>query len=228
MPITKICITCNAKFKVSPADGLKKKNCSLECRYNAYNAEGKKICSTCKTPLADNEYHNNNLKRENRKQRCKKCVSLINQKQREKLKKVIRPNLIEKRCQDCQELKHSSDFSMHVKHKDGLLPYCKQCKAIRYKQDKINRPEKFAQKNFRHRLARRQISLEDFQRMENEQKGICLICRRKTKKLFIDHCHETGKVRGLLCPTCNTGLGMLNDNLGNLNRAVEYLEKYKT
>jgi hypothetical protein len=42
----------------------------------------------------------------------------------------------------------------------------------------------------------------------------------------VDHCHETGKIRGLLCHSCNTGIGKLGDNLEGLQKAVSYLERF--
>ncbi len=53
--------------------------------------------------------------------------------------------------------------------------------------------------------------------------GCCGICKRKSQRLVIDHSHETGDVRGLLCGRCNSGLGMFLDSLKLLKRAAEYL-----
>ena len=68
------------------------------------------------------------------------------------------------------------------------------------------------------------ITEEDYERMYEEQGGHCKICGAKKKLLYIDHCHKTGKVRGLLCNHCNTGLGLLKDNVENLRSAIAYLE----
>ena len=57
-----------------------------------------------------------------------------------------------------------------------------------------------------------------------EQNGVCALCE-KPKKLVVDHCHTTGIVRGLLCRTCNTGLGSFSDNLKGILKAVVYLER---
>lgn len=56
------------------------------------------------------------------------------------------------------------------------------------------------------------------------QGGVCAICKRDNgkHKLLIDHCHKTGKVRGLLCKKCNTGIGLLGDCAALISRAVEY------
>lgn len=57
-----------------------------------------------------------------------------------------------------------------------------------------------------------------------KQNHACAICGRIMKdKLFIDHCHKTGKIRGLLCPTCNAGLGFFRDDPNLLKNAVMYL-----
>lgn len=59
------------------------------------------------------------------------------------------------------------------------------------------------------------------------QKNLCAICLRRMKKKCLDHCHVTNVLRGVLCDTCNTGLGMFKENPKFLRRAVEYLKKWK-
>ena len=59
-----------------------------------------------------------------------------------------------------------------------------------------------------------------------DQDSRCAICRNKWKrKLYVDHCHQTNRVRGLLCGPCNTAIGLLGDNLEGVLRAVEYLKE---
>jgi hypothetical protein len=75
------------------------------------------------------------------------------------------------------------------------------------------------------------ISWEDYENMYYAQKGQCKICQtpkelfpeQKTNGLYVDHCHSSNEVRGLLCGTCNAGLGMFKDNPEFLKRAVEYI-----
>jgi len=69
------------------------------------------------------------------------------------------------------------------------------------------------------------ISLEEYQRLFEYQRGGCAICRRPPKKLplAVDHCHATGLTRGLLCRACNEGLGKFRDDVTLLVRAGAYL-----
>jgi len=72
------------------------------------------------------------------------------------------------------------------------------------------------------------ITLEDYNKMFNEQNGCCAICNTNqndlVKKLAVDHCHSSLKIRGLLCHYCNTGLGMFKDNTQFLIKAADYLD----
>lgn len=78
----------------------------------------------------------------------------------------------------------------------------------------------------RNKLWRYNMTLEHYRKMLEDQKGLCGICERDiTQKNHIDHCHETGEVRGLLCHVCNQGLGAFNDSIPGLEAAIEYLRK---
>ena len=77
------------------------------------------------------------------------------------------------------------------------------------------------------------IRVEDYNRILDAQNGVCAICKgneksiahtsNKIRNLTVDHCHATGKVRGILCSRCNRGLGFFQDNLENLKSAIQYL-----
>lgn len=68
------------------------------------------------------------------------------------------------------------------------------------------------------------ITFEDYSRMVTLAEGKCQVCLQK-KRLVVDHCHTTGIVRGLLCHSCNVGIGLLGDNEGGLEKALSYLKK---
>lgn len=79
------------------------------------------------------------------------------------------------------------------------------------------------------------ITLEEFNKMKEEQNNVCYICgqpetkknREKIKELAVDHNHKTGKIRKLLCYNCNVGLGYSKENPYILINMVKYLLKYK-
>ena len=68
------------------------------------------------------------------------------------------------------------------------------------------------------------ITQDDFNNLVEAQNGLCGICGDELDKINIDHDHESGKVRGLLCTGCNTGLGHLGDNINGLEKALHYLK----
>jgi hypothetical protein len=66
---------------------------------------------------------------------------------------------------------------------------------------------------------------QDYVQLVERQNGNCAICGLHfDQPLHIDHCHETGKIRGLLCHKCNTGIGLLGDNVEIIRRALRYLD----
>ena len=69
------------------------------------------------------------------------------------------------------------------------------------------------------------ITLDDYEKMYDEQNGMCAICGKHQSLLFVDHDHKNGSVRGLLCNKCNTGIGFFHDNIGFLEKAIGYLKK---
>lgn len=75
-----------------------------------------------------------------------------------------------------------------------------------------------------HLLRKYGITEIDFFRMLEEQGGKCLICFRPATAT--DHCHMTGKIRGLLCHSCNSGLGHFKEDVESMKRAIVYLERH--
>lgn len=89
--------------------------------------------------------------------------------------------------------------------------------------------EKKKKRNRQISLARRKITQEEYDFMYAKQKGCCAICGKHESnvlrnRLNIDHCHSTGKIRGLLCHHCNAALGHLEDSIDNLTTAISYLK----
>lgn len=70
------------------------------------------------------------------------------------------------------------------------------------------------------------ISIEDFAKLVEQQANRCAICRNLTKRLMVDHCHDSERVRELLCQKCNSILGLADDQIEILQAAIDYLIKH--
>ena len=131
-----------------------------------------------------------------------------------------------KRCRECGKVKSIDDFYNRSASPDGKQGYCKPCQNVRKKRY----DEKNPSRHYATRLkAKYGITIEDYEQMLAEQGG-CAICGaaepfgRSNRYFHVDHCHTTGRVRGVLCANCNTALGLLGDDPQRLAAAVRYLE----
>ena len=91
-------------------------------------------------------------------------------------------------------------------------------------------PDKVKLKRRKSTLSAYGMSLEDYNAMFEAQEGCCAICGRHQseldKILVIDHNHDTGEVRRLLCSACNAGIGMFQEDVNLLLNAIEYLRQF--
>lgn len=99
-----------------------------------------------------------------------------------------------------------------------------------YHRTKSNRLDNLSDQRTRKLRIKYGISPKEYEEMHEKQKGVCHICFKPSKtksgvdkRLSIDHDHQTGGVRGLLCSKCNLGLGLFEDNPELLKKAGEYL-----
>lgn len=131
--------------------------------------------------------------------------------------------MITKTCNVCQETKPLDRFPKCKTCKDGHNNYCRSCK--KKKPYEIAFQKKYRKQYYKNRYKKYEYGLseEDYNKMILSQNRRCLICQSETD-LCIDHCHQTGKVRGLLCANCNCGLGFFKDDINILTQAVEYLK----
>ena len=128
-------------------------------------------------------------------------------------------------CTTCGEFKNADEYSLErdVRAFKGITmrSKCRSCNEHR-------KWKRFIVKRYG-------ITVDQYYEMLALQNNACKICdseynnsdRCESGKLFIDHCHTTGKVRGLLCHKCNQGLGYLDDDTDRLQRAIEYLKQFE-
>lgn len=161
--------------------------------------------------------------------------------------------LITKACSKCKYVKDLSQFYNDRKYKYGKGSLCKDCKRKESKErakrkleseegKKLNRlrsksyrerePEKYkwSVKQATYKKLGIKITKEEYDKMYVDQNGKCAICENPPtgfkKSLCLDHCHDSLKVRGLLCDNCNAGLGKFKDDIDILLKAVDYLKKH--
>lgn len=149
-------------------------------------------------------------------------------------------------CTKCGVAKPLDSYHKNSRQRGGLATRCKECANAAYKAWRESNPESFraAQRRFHERnpnadrdkhLRRKYgINSAQYDALLESQGGVCALCRkdesvvRRAKSgresLAVDHCHETGRVRGLLCFKCNTALGVFNDDPERLRAAIAYLD----
>lgn len=129
-----------------------------------------------------------------------------------------------KKCWACGETKPLDDFGANRSKSDGRSTECRSCvrrlSAERYRRN----PEKYRADELRRRYG---ITPDEYDDILADQGGACACCGASDAghhgTFHVDHEHSTGKVRGLLCSNCNTGIGKLGDDLPGVLRAVNYL-----
>jgi len=139
----------------------------------------------------------------------------------------------------CEQCGISKDILLFHKYKPSSDPYkyrrykCKDCESSNKKANPNTRS------NYRDWMLFNKygITSKEYDKFLSDQGGVCAICGQaethidpRTNRVFlmsVDHCHLTGKVRGILCNNCNRGIGFFKDNISLLNSASAYLNKHK-
>ena len=172
----------------------------------APSREKRKRCSKCERTLSVSKFYKNKSKKDGLTTECKECCKrrVPAGKRREKY------------------LQYQRDYNKRNREKRRA-----QSRA-RYKKQGVR-------DGLLRRLKKLGITYKDYQELAQSQENRCGICgkkssdkyRGKPRSLHIDHCHTTGKIRGLLCATCNHGIGNFYDNPLLLKKAISYLKKHE-
>lgn len=132
----------------------------------------------------------------------------------------------EKFCRVCEKVKPVNEFYKNKSYTCGYASKCKDCSRSHQRSYQKHKSEDVISYQLNRKYG---IDSEVYKQMLDEQQGRCRICNTHqddlTRRLAVDHCHETGKVRGLLCAPCNTALGNFKDNTELLNNAINYLNE---
>jgi hypothetical protein len=126
-----------------------------------------------------------------------------------------------KRCPDCGKYKPLDQFPRNKRMPDGRHAYCKPCHNARGRESKQRLYGGTRHYHLKHRYG---IGAIEVDALIEIQGGACPICGRPAPE-HVDHDHETGRIRGVLCFNCNGGLGQFADDTVRLARAQLYLEE---
>lgn len=145
-----------------------------------------------------------------------------------------------RKCPRCKNIQSVDNFTKDKSSVSGIAIYCKVCTSIRHKKHRDAHPEKYKSTIIKKRIyssiqdqrrdynlrSKYGINLSDFENMLLIQNYKCPLCDynfENRKNVYVDHCHVSLKVRGLLCYHCNIALGHLRDNKETLKNMINYL-----
>lgn len=152
-------------------------------------------------------------------------------------------------CKKCDESKPIEEFHRAPQNKDGRSGSCKTCDNVlkrawktanRKRHNENGRrwresdPERYREYKRRYLLQSNYgITPKEYDEMLAAQDGVCACCRTSDpgggrSNFCVDHCHETGRIRGVLCNTCNTAIGMLGDTVESIDRVAAYMHRSLT
>lgn len=178
-------------------------------------APAEKCCSRCKETKLIEMFNFKPTTQDGRNTICRTCTNIFSVRSNQK-RKLHREVAIEKRCSHCDLIKPAKDFYIDKGYEEGLSKRCRLCHR--------------ATIHLARRCRQFGITVEQYVYMAHAQNDVCAICKRipldvHPNGFSIDHCHNTGIVRGLLCNHCNTGLGFFEDNPKALAQAIVYLNQ---
>jgi len=183
-----------------------------------------KLCYNCGVLKEDSDFWHHTQAKDNLHSRCKQCFAFVRRTRKRKDAPFKTP-VGYKWCPGCQEQLEIEKFGKNKTTNDGYVAYCRPCHNKNC-QESLRRNGGSRNYHFRRRYG---ITGADADALIEQQGGICPLCqevpRDKLKnKWHVDHDHETGRIRGMLCHHCNTALGNFRDDVKILARAIKYLE----
>lgn len=128
---------------------------------------------------------------------------------------------------------------MTVEKRDNTTKQCRVCRTEKPIEEFYYRKDTGTYRNECksclkdiHRFRNIGATSKDYEEMYARQHGKCAICgcvlnSSRYTRFAVDHCHVTGKLRGLLCVNCNTGLGLFKDSIERLTKAIQYLREHR-
>ena len=192
-----------------------------------------KCCCRCEKRKPTSEFYSDFSKKDGYSSYCRECLKAHVRERRkdpEKRRRAQKYRTVDigttvRRCGRCGEYKVLEEFTRSANTKDGYHSYCRECLK------EYNQAWGKNQRGVQYRLRSKYgLTPEEHEAMHEEQEGKCAICRLDNgseRSLVVDHCHDTGAVRALLCIQCNAGLGHFDHNPARLRAAASYVERFR-
>lgn len=209
-----------------------------------------KKCYRCKEEKSVELFCKNRAKKDGLTSECKSCISDLGKirlenklkenpeyykewysKQKDSVKKYHTKNK-----EKITEKRKETSKSYYQKNRDIIVEknrsYSKSDHGKAKKKEWYLRTREARKDDRKNYMLKRAygITLDQYKKLCDDQNNKCRICKKEQKistfkkGLVVDHCHSTGKVRGLLCSPCNTALGLFYDDISVLKSAVSYLQ----
>lgn len=215
-----------------------------------------KKCPDCGELKSRDDFYRNKSAHDGLTSYCKPCWAVRSRAQRDKTKTATVESPQEKKCPSCGETKPRSEFRADRTKADHLTSACSACISQRSRdyyqrnRDRVRANVKAYQKakpevQAKARAKRREngkrraadvkgkygLTEAEYAAMIERCGGLCEICGRvpsevSKKGACVDHCHDSGRVRGILCAPCNSALGSFRDDTEVMERAILYLRNH--
>lgn len=169
-----------------------------------------KKCKTCNQLLPLTDYYKDPKSKDRLFYSCKKCYSIY--------RKNVRKN--NPRSEDEKKEYNKKNRIYYENNKEK--------KAVLAKRRRESDPISYRNRGYKYKYG---ISIIEYDKILESQNNACAICKTPQSdlnySLAVDHCHDTNKVRGLLCRHCNLAIGYFKDNINVIQNSIYYLEKFK-
>lgn len=186
-------------------------------------------CPKCGEEKPLDDFYKNRSTKNGHTNRCKSCITIDRRLHYESLPPLEVDDPVAP-CVRC-------NINPRMTHRKRLHAWCLSCQSEIEKERRAANPSHYEVKDrSKHLRTKYNLSISDYDAMEQEQGGLCALCHRPEmttesgkakRRLSVDHDHHTGAVRALLCITCNIGLGSFMDDPELLDAAASYLRHHR-
>ena len=191
-----------------------------------------KRCSRCKEVKLRDDFYVSNDKPDGLGTWCKTCRATYSKAHPYVPNKVFVVDIPDgtRLCMRCKEEKAYTEFTKDARHHDGFSRYCKTCIKVHYAM----KPETSRKTKI---LNKYKMTIAQYDELAEMQGFVCAICKKPeigidprsnaSRRLAVDHCHKTGRIRELLCYKCNCAFGLMDENPLSIVALLAYAEKWQ-